>query len=107
MDLRNVQRTGNMFYVYLPTSWCKQWNISSHSHVQLSMTSDGKLQISPTVGEEKPKHIEMSIDEDDLDIINKLVDDVQVILINSTSKCLLMRMTWTSSTSLLWQHTSI
>lgn len=73
MDTRNVQRTGSMFYVYLPTSWCKTWGISSGSKVQLSVTPEGKLLLSPTIQEEKPKHIEISVDEDDLKIINKLI----------------------------------
>ncbi len=72
-DIRNVQKTGNMHYVYLPTSWCKKFNISSDSQVQIEMSSEGKLNISATMVEKKPKHLELNIDETDIQIINKLI----------------------------------
>lgn len=73
MDIRSIQRTGSMFYVYLPTSWCKTWNIRSGTKVQLNVTPEGKLLVSPALQEEKQKHLEISVDEDDLRIINKLI----------------------------------
>jgi len=73
MDIRNVQKTGNMFYIYLPTSWCKKFNISSDSKVQIWVSSQGKLVVSPILEKKKPKHLEINVDESDLEIINKLI----------------------------------
>ncbi len=73
MDIRNVQKTGNMFYMYLPSSWCKKFKIDSDSKVQVETDSHGNLTILPTFQERKPKHIELKLDESDIEIINKLI----------------------------------
>jgi phosphate uptake regulator len=73
MDVRNIQKTGNMFYVYLPTAWCKKFGITSDSQVQLTTDTQGKLSVSATLQEKKPKHIQLTIDETDLEVINKLI----------------------------------
>ncbi len=73
MDIRNVQKTGTMYYVYLPTSWCRKFHISSDSKLQVEMTSEGKLLLSSTIEEKKAKHLEISVEETDLDILNKLI----------------------------------
>ena len=73
METRNVQKTGNMHYFYLPTSWCRDRKLSSKSKVSISYGSDGSLVISPQHAERKPKHLKFSIKEDDQDIIHKLV----------------------------------
>src|SRR3989338_6501948 len=73
MEIRNIQRTGNMHYFYLPTSWCRDRKISSASKVGVSYGGDGSLIISPEITEKKPKHLKLSITEDNQDIIHKLV----------------------------------
>ena len=73
MDIRNIQKTGNMHYVYLPTSWCRKYNISSKSKVSIEYNGDGSITISPEVTEKKPKHIIFHISEDEPEVINKLV----------------------------------
>lgn len=73
MEIRNVQRTGNMHYVYLPTSWCREHKISSKSKVSLNYTSEGALEISPQLQEKKPKDIILNISEENQNIINKLI----------------------------------
>lgn len=73
MDIRNIQRTGDMHYMYLPTSWCRQHKISSKSKVSIEYSSDGSIIISPELIEKKPKHLKFHIIEDDLEVINKLV----------------------------------
>ncbi len=73
MDIRNVQRTGNMFYVYLPTAWCKKFGITGKSELRVSMQSDGSITFSPVLTEPAPRHIDISIDEKDLDVINKII----------------------------------
>src|SRR3989338_1244181 len=73
METRNIQKTGDMHYLYLPTSWCRDRKLGSHSKVSISYGGDGSLIISPQVTEKKPKHLKFSISEDDQNIIHKLV----------------------------------
>ncbi len=73
METRNIQKTGDMQYVYLPTSWCRDRKLGAGSKVGLSYGGDGSLIISPQATEKKPKHLKFSISEDDQDIIHKLV----------------------------------
>ena len=73
MEIRNIQRTGDMHYLYLPTAWCRGHKITSKSKVSIEYNSDGSLTISPEIIEKKPKHLKFHITEDDPDIIHKLV----------------------------------
>ena len=73
MEIRNIQRTGDMHYLYLPTSWCREHRIGPKSKVSIEQSSDGSLMISPQITEKKPKHLKLSISEDDQEIIHKLV----------------------------------
>ncbi|MBS3131607.1 phosphate uptake regulator PhoU [Candidatus Woesearchaeota archaeon] len=73
MDIRNVQKTGDMHYVYLPTHWCREHKIGPKSKVSLIQNIDGSLAISPQITEKKPKNIVLDISEDDQEIIHKLV----------------------------------
>ncbi|MBI2658227.1 hypothetical protein HYX08_06060 [Candidatus Woesearchaeota archaeon] len=72
MEIRNIQKTGDMHYLYLPTSWCREHKIGSRSKVSIGQSSDGSLVISPQIVEAKPKHLKLSISEDDEDVIHKL-----------------------------------
>ena len=73
MEIRNVQKTGDMHYLYLPTSWCRDHKISSKSKVSIEQNPDGTLVVSPQITEKKPKHLKFNISEDDQEIIHKLV----------------------------------
>ena len=73
MEIRNIQKTGDMHYLYLPTSWCREQGITSKSKVSIIHNSDGTLSISPEITEKKPKHLKFTISEDDPEIIHKLV----------------------------------
>lgn len=73
MEIRNIQKTGDMHYLYLPTSWCREHKIGSKSKVSIEHTSDGKLIISPGITEKKPKHLRFDISEQEEEIIHKLV----------------------------------
>jgi phosphate uptake regulator len=73
MEIRNIQKTGDMHYVYLPTSWCREHSISSKSKVSIEHNADGSLLISPEITEKKPKHLKFTITEDEPEIIHKLV----------------------------------
>ncbi len=72
MEIRNIQRTGDMHYLYLPTSWCREHKVTSKTKVGVQQSSDGSLLISPQIIEKKPKHLKLNISEDDQDIIHKL-----------------------------------
>lgn len=72
MEIRNIQRTGDMHYLYLPTSWCREHKVTSKTKVGVEQSSDGSLLISPQIIEKKPKHLKLNISEDDQDIIHKL-----------------------------------
>src|SRR3989338_2376934 len=73
MEIRNIQKTGDMHYLYLPTSWCREHGITSKSKVSITNNSDGTLSISPEITEKKPKHLKFTISEDNPEIIHKLV----------------------------------
>ncbi|HLG23456.1 MAG TPA: hypothetical protein VI564_00835 [Candidatus Nanoarchaeia archaeon] len=73
MEIRNIQKTGDMHYLYLPTSWCREHKVGSKSKVSIEQSSDGTLVVSPHITEKKPKHLKFSISEDDQEMIHKLV----------------------------------
>lgn len=73
MEIHKVQRTGDMHYVYLPTAWCKEQKISHASKVSIAKGSSGSLIITPKLVEKRHKNLQLSINDDNLDIINKLV----------------------------------
>ena len=73
MDIRNVQKTGNMFYVYLPTTWCKQFNIKAGSKVSTSQSNDGSLLVSANIKERDLKKLDLKLSKDFQENINKLI----------------------------------
>lgn len=73
MEIHKIQKTGDMHYLYLPTSWCKEHRIAAASKVSISRGSGGSLIITPKLIEKKHKKLQLSLNEDNLDIINKLV----------------------------------
>lgn len=72
MKLRNVQKTGNMHYIYLPSKWCRQKNITLGSRLEVDVDSSGNLVLS-TKAKSVEKNIKVTLNEDDLDIISKVV----------------------------------
>lgn len=72
-EIRNIQKTGNMHYIYLPTSWCKEYNINSDSKVAIELKNDSTLTISPQLKEKKLREINLTISEINQDIITKLI----------------------------------
>jgi phosphate uptake regulator len=73
MDIRNVQKTGNMFYVYMPTSWCKQFNIKAGSKVSTFQNNDGSLSISANLKERELQSLDLQLSKDHQPNINKLI----------------------------------
>ena len=71
--IRNIQKTGNMHYMYLPTSWCKRNNISEESTVTVLANDDGSLTVNPGMHEKKHTQIKLTLNEDNQDIIIKLI----------------------------------
>lgn len=73
MDIRNVQKTGNMHYVYLPTAWCKKQKLTGHQKVSTVMNDDGTLTISPVIKKQKKQDLVLHVKEDNLAILHKLI----------------------------------
>lgn len=73
MESRKVQRTGDMHYLYLPTSWCQKNNITSRSSVTISQNWNGELVVSPRIMEKRLKELEISINTESLEIINRIL----------------------------------
>ncbi|MGM5482359.1 MAG: PhoU domain-containing protein [Nanobdellota archaeon] len=73
MEIRKVQKTGDMHYIYLPTNWCKKHNINSKAKLSLDENSSGALLLYPHETKEKERKLELKIDEEDQDVINKLI----------------------------------
>ena len=73
MDIRNVQKTGDMFYLYLPTRWCKKFHIHGKSKVGVQISADGALNIYPQASSEKPIKLEVKAQGDDLVSLHKLI----------------------------------
>ncbi len=83
MEIRNIQKTGDMHYLYLPTSWCREHKIGSKAKVSIEQSSDGTLIISPQLAEKKLKNLKFNISEDDQEIIHKLVVACYINPVNS------------------------
>lgn len=73
MDIRNVQRTGNMFYVYLPTKWVKLHHIAAKSKVSVNQNVDGSLTFFAEIKEKKPKPLHIKLATDNQNVIHKVI----------------------------------
>lgn len=62
-----------MHYLYLPTAWCKQHKVGGGTKVTIQSASGGSLLITPSIIEQKPKHLELSVEAVSPDAINKLI----------------------------------
>ncbi|HIJ11937.1 TPA: hypothetical protein HA278_07810 [Candidatus Woesearchaeota archaeon] len=72
MDIRNVQKTGDMFYLYLPTRWCKKYNINGKSKVGVQANKDGSLGVHPQLTKRKPATLNIKASSDNIDSLQKL-----------------------------------
>jgi len=73
MKLRNVQKTGNMFYVYLPTKWCRDKSIAVGSRIEIETDSSGNLLLSAKQRKKIEKKLNLDLNDTDLDMISKLI----------------------------------
>lgn len=71
MKVRNVQKSGNMHYIYLPSKWCKDKNINVGSRLEVDINSSGNLELS-TKAQIKKTKLELDIKETDPKIISKI-----------------------------------
>jgi len=82
MEIRNVQRTGKMHYVYLPTQWCRKFNISSDTKITVAEHGDGSLSIIPEIKKKKANRIDLTLPSRYKDI---LVNLIMACYVNPTS----------------------
>ena len=73
MSIRNVQKSGNAYYLYLPTDWCRHNHITNDSQLALDISSEGKLIISPHSTETKEQSLILNVPEHDFRVVNKLI----------------------------------
>jgi len=73
MKTRNVQKTGNMYYVYLPSKWCRDKKITVGSQIEMNTDSSGNLTIYSKYSERPEKNLKISVKEDDFYVLSKLV----------------------------------
>ncbi len=73
MGIRNVQKSGNAYYLYLPTDWCRHNHITNDSQLALDTSAEGKLIISPHSTEKKEQSLVLNIPEHDFRVVNKLI----------------------------------
>lgn len=73
MDIRSVQKSGNMFYVYLPTVWCKKHKISPNTKISIEENAEGALTIFSQISERQAKEISISLDKCTPAALEKLI----------------------------------
>jgi phosphate uptake regulator len=73
MDIRNIQKTGNMYYIYLPTAWVKKLKINQDSKVHVKETTEGSLIISSDEKASEKNDIELNIKNVNMDVLNKII----------------------------------
>ncbi|MFH1181934.1 MAG: hypothetical protein V1702_03165 [Candidatus Woesearchaeota archaeon] len=73
MDIRNIQKSGNTHYLYLPAVWCRQNSITTKSKVVLETTSEGNLLVMPYSSERVDSTFTLNLKEHDMKIINKFL----------------------------------
>ena len=73
MGLHNVQKTGNMHYIYLPTKWCRDKCIRKGSRVEVELDSSGNIVLSATQKADSATDIKIELSENDIKILSKLI----------------------------------
>jgi len=59
MKVRNLQKTGNMFYLYLPTNWCKKLKVDAGTKITIQEQGDGALLLNSGDKPIEAKHVEL------------------------------------------------
>lgn len=62
-----------MYYVYLPTEWCRKHHVGQGSKVALEQDPQANLVVMPNERKSKNTKLELNIQETDEEVINKLI----------------------------------
>ena len=73
MDVRHVQKSGNMYYLYLPTRWCKDNSVTEKSQVSIDINNDRTMTVYARPPDRKPVHLVLKLDMSEQSTINKLI----------------------------------
>ncbi len=73
MNTRNIQRSGNTYYVYLPSAWCKANKITPKSKVNLETTSEGSLLVATETPDAKQQSLTLKLGKYNHNIANKFL----------------------------------
>lgn len=73
MESRKIQKSGTTYYLYLPASWCREHKITTDSLVYLDKSSKGDLVVQPKKTESSLSSLQMELNENSLEVINKMI----------------------------------
>ncbi|MBD3204382.1 hypothetical protein GF327_08885 [Candidatus Woesearchaeota archaeon] len=73
MDKRKIQRSGTTYYVYLPSAWCRENNITKDSVISIKKSSKGELVLFPEEIEKSDTKLKIDLSEKSIDVINKII----------------------------------
>ncbi len=73
MELRNIQRSGTTYYVYLPAQWCKNNKIDPKSKLLLDTSPEGKLMITPFENKKDEQTLEITMPDSEPTFINNYI----------------------------------
>lgn len=73
MEIRSIQKSGRMFYLYLPTAWCRKHKITPNAKITLDQDNEGNLIMHPMLKQRKGEHLEISVNDQNLDHLQKII----------------------------------
>jgi len=73
MEVRNVQKTKDMCYLYLPSKWVKQYHLEGQSQVGITLNADGSLSIYPQAKKKKRTTLSLFTKNNQIETIHKLL----------------------------------
>ncbi len=73
MDIRNIQRSGSTYYLYLPKAWCVQNSITPNTKLVLETSPEGDLIVTPHNKKAKQVNLQLRLAVDDMRVVNKFI----------------------------------
>ncbi len=73
MDIRNIQRSGSTYYLYLPKSWCLQNNITPDTKLVLETSPEGDLIVTPHNRKTRQTSLYLNLGVHDMRVVNKFI----------------------------------
>lgn len=73
MDIRNIQRSGSTYYLYLPKAWCMQNSVNPDTKLVLETSSEGDLIVSPHNRKAKQASLQLKLAMHDMRVVNKFI----------------------------------